>query len=133
MSSEHNSEVMRVYLEEVLHGRKFELIPDFVAPDMIDHTQPNLRGVEALDAHARGFCTNIPDATIEVIRIFANDETAVGVWRWEGTPNQPMALSASGGQVYPHVVASIFDFKDGLLAEYQPFVDAVEIRNQLAN
>ncbi|MGI9614831.1 MAG: hypothetical protein ACR2QO_18115 [Acidimicrobiales bacterium] len=68
MSSEHNQEIMRVYLEEVLHE-----------------------------------------------------------------PLQPMARSASGGQVYPHLVASIFDFSDGLLAEYQPFVDAVEIRNQLAN
>ena len=68
-----------------------------------------------------------------MIRIFANDETAVGIWRWEGSPIQPMALSANGAQVYPHLVASIFEFSDGLLAEYQPFVDAVEIRNQLAD
>ncbi len=116
MGSGRAEKVMRTYLEDVLNRRQFELIPDFVAPDMIDHTQA-LTGPEALDAHARGFCTNIPDVTIEVVRIIATDETAVGIWRWEGNPIQPMAESATGAAVYPRTIASIFDFKDGMLVE----------------
>lgn len=132
MSATHNEEVMRLYLSQVLGKRRFELIPTFVDPDMVDHTQ-TARGPEALDAHARGFCANIPDAEIEVIDVIATDDAAVGIWRWSGTPNQPMGVSARGSDIYPHLVASIFRFRDGMLADYRPFVDAVEVRQQVVS
>lgn len=123
---------MRRYLTEVLGERKFELIPDFVADDMVDHTQ-TICGPAALDAHARGFCANIPDVEIEVLQIIATDDAAVGVWRWRGTPNAPMGVSANGGSIYPHLIASIFQFRDGLLVDYRPFVDAMEVRSQVTS
>jgi predicted ester cyclase len=130
MSSERAEEVIRLYLAEVLANRRFELIPDLVADDMIDHTQ-ELRGPAALDAHARGFCANIPDAEIKILRIIATDDSAVGIWQWTGTPINPMGVSATGNAIYPTIVASVFDIRDGLLAEYRAFVDAVEIRTQI--
>ena len=36
MSKERNEEVMRMYLTKVLGERRFELIPSFVAPDMVE-------------------------------------------------------------------------------------------------
>lgn len=130
MSSERNEAVMRRYLVEVLGDRKFELIPEFVADDMVDHTQTS-RGPAALDAHARGFCQNIPDVEIEVEQIIATDESAIGIWRWTGTPIQPMGVSATGNDIYPRHIASVFHFRDGMLAEYLPFVGAIEIRAQI--
>ncbi len=130
MSDSRTEAVMRRYLTEVLGERKFELIPEFVADDMVDHTQ-TVRGPAALDAHARGFCANIPDVEIEVVQIIATEDAAVGVWRWRGTPNEPMGVSAGGGAIYPHLVASIFQFRDGMLVDYRPFVDAVEVRSQI--
>lgn len=130
VSRERAEEIMRVYLTEVLDKRRFELIPDLVTDDMIDHTQ-TLRGPDALDAHARGFCTNIPDVEIEVLRIIATDETAIGIWQWTGTPINPMGLSTTGNPIYPTIIASIFDIRDGRLAEYRAFVDAVDVRNQI--
>jgi predicted ester cyclase len=130
MSDSHTEAIMRRYLTEVLGERKFELIPDFVADDMVDHTQ-TIRGPAALDAHARGFCANIPDVEIEVLQVIATDDAAVGVWRWRGTPNEPMGVSASGSPIYPQLIASIFQFRDGMLVDYRPFVDAMEVRSQV--
>lgn len=130
MSAARAEEIMRLYLTEVLANRRFDLIPDFAADGMIDHTQP-LRGPAALDAHARGFCTNIPDVEIEVMRIFATDETSVGIWQWKGTPINHIGMSATGNPIYPSIVASIFDIKDDKLVEYRAFVDAVDVRTQI--
>jgi len=130
VSTDRTEEVMRTYLSQVLGERRFDLISTFVAPDMVDHTQ-SIRGPEALDAHARGFCANIPDVTIEVVDVIATDDAAVGVWRWSGTPGQPMGVSANGSDIYPHLVASIFKFRDGMLVDYRPFVDAMEVRSQV--
>ncbi|MDG2112791.1 MAG: ester cyclase [Actinomycetota bacterium] len=131
MSETRAAEVMRIYLTEVLSQRKFELIPELVADDMIDHTQA-IRGPAALDAHARGFCENIPDLEIVVKDIFATDDQAVGIWYWSGTPINSMAESATGNDVYPRLIASVFRLENGKLAEYRAFVDAVDIATQLA-
>lgn len=131
MSKARAEEVMRLYLTEVLAQRKFELIPEFVAEDMVDHTQ-EIPGPAGLEAHARGFCERIPGVEIEVERIFATDDTAVGIWRWHGTPTEPMGLSASGDPVAPRRVASIFRIRDGMLVDYEVFVDAVDILSQIA-
>lgn len=130
MSKERADEVMRTYLTEVLGNRRFELIPEFVADDMVDHTRPD-RGPAALDAHARGFCTNIPDVEIEVLDVIATDDAAIGIWRWSGSPINPMALSANGNPVYPTLICSIFRFEEGMLSDYRAFVDAVDTRVQL--
>ncbi len=132
MTASRSEEVMRCYLAEVLGERRFDLIPEFVADDMVDHTQ-TIRGPAALDAHARGFCTNIPDVEIEVVQIMATDDAAVGIWRWQGTPITPMALSAAGSAIYPRLVASVFQLRDGMLVDYRAFVDAMEIRQQITS
>lgn len=131
MSTTRAVEVMQTYLGEVLGKRRFELIPEFVAEDMVDHTQA-IRGPAALDAHARRFCGNIADLEIEIKDIFGTADQAVGIWQWTGTPTDPMAVSATGNHVYPRLIASIFRLEDGMLAEYRAFVDAVDVATQLA-
>jgi predicted ester cyclase len=130
-SRDRSFDVMRTYLADVLGKRRFDLIPEFAAEDMIDHTQSK-RGPAALDAHARGFCDNIDDLEIEVVRIIATEDSAVGIWRWHGTPNRPMGVSATGNPIHPRLIASIFDFDAGMLVEYRPFIDAVDVATQLA-
>jgi limonene-1,2-epoxide hydrolase len=132
MSRTRAEDVMRTYLCEVLDKRRYELIPEFAAPDMVDHTQP-IRGPEGLDAHARGFCENIRNLKIEVVRIFATEDTAVGLWRWTGEPIQPHCYSASGNPVSPTFIASIFQFEDDMLVDYRAFVDAVDVLSQIAD
>lgn len=131
MGAATNRQLMSIYLEEVLAQRKFERIAEIAAPDMIDHTQPGKVGPEALDAHARGFCANTPDVEIEVLKILADDNSAVGLWKWRGEPSQPSAVSAKGSPVVPRFVCSIFETKDDQIQDYRVFVDAVDVFTQM--
>ena len=132
MSQERSHELMDIYLNEVLGNRRFEKVADIAHPELLDHTQPGKRGVEALAAHAEGFFANTPDAGIEVLNISATADMAFGIWRWTGEPHMPSAVSASGNRVVPRNVCSVFDVKDGKIAEYRVFVDAVDVFSQLA-
>ena len=132
MSQETCHALMSTYLDEVLGHRRFDLIPGMVSDDLVDHTQPHLRGSAALDAHARGFCDNAPDLAIEVLRIIATDDSALGIWRWDGEPGRPSAVSHSGAPVVPRLIASLFDVSNGKITEYRAFVDAVDVFTQLA-
>lgn len=51
---------------------------NLTAEYMINHTRP-IRGLAALDVHARDFCANIPDLQVAVVEIFATDSVAVGI------------------------------------------------------
>ena len=134
MGTPQTESVMQTYLTEVVGNQKFDLIPEFTAAEMVDHTQPELRGPDALIAHARTFCGNIPDLKVEVLNVFGTDDMAVGIWRWHGTPTQPVwGRGVSCKPVIPNLVASVFRFEDGMLVEYRPFVDAMEIFAQLAD
>ena len=131
MSAERAKEIMGIYLNEVLGRRKFDRIQEIAAPRMVDHTQPGTFGPAALDAHARGFCANTPDVEVEVLKIFGDENTAVGIWKWHGEPSQPSAVSANGTPVVPRFVCSIFEIEDGKIQDYRVFVDAVDVFTQL--
>ena len=130
VSKARAEQVMRTYLTEVVANQRFELIPEFAAEDMVDHTQ-SIRGPAALHAHARDFCANLPDLQVEVLEIFATEDIAVGIWRWTGTPIEPHGISRQGKVIKPSLVASMFRFKDDMLVEYRPWVDAVEMLAQI--
>ena len=123
---------MRIYLSEILTKRDYARVGEIAAPEMKDHTLPKLRGPEALDAHARGFCENVEDLEIEVVRILATEDTAIGIWRWRGTPRVPSTTSAKGAPVTPRLIASVFEIENGMIADYRVFIDAVDMFTQLA-
>ncbi len=131
MSAERSAEVMRTYLGEVLAKRRFELIPDFVDQEMLDHAT-GMRGPDALHAHAGGFCDNIPDVEIEIEDIFATEDAAFGIWNWKGDPIQSMGTSSNGNPVFPRRVLSVFRLRDGMLIDYEAFVDAGQVRAQIS-
>ncbi|HEY5646133.1 MAG TPA: ester cyclase [Pseudomonadales bacterium] len=132
MSEQSSTELMEIYLGEVLSRRAFGRIPEIAADDMIDHTQPSARGPAALDAHARGFCENIADLEIEIVSIFGTPDTAVGIWRWRGHPRVPHGVSAKGSPVSPRLICSVFQVQDGKIRDYRAFVDAVDVLTQFA-
>ena len=131
MDAKRSAEVMGMYLGEVLGKRRFELIPDFVAQEMLDHAT-GMRGPEALHTHATGFCDNIPGVEIEVEDIFATEDAAVGIWSWKGEPVQSMGNSSNGNTVFPRRVLSVFRLREGMLVEYEAFVDAGQLRAQIS-
>ena len=132
MSQARATEVMSVYLLDVVGQGKTELIEGFTGAEFIDHTQPELRGPAALTAHVEAFRGNIPDLRVELVNISANDDTAFGIWRWHGTPvDGAWGTSGTGEMVVPRLIGSLFRFDGDQLVEYQPFIDAMDVLGQL--
>ena len=132
MSQARAIEIMSTYLNDVVGKGDIGLIEDFTAADFVDHTQLELRGPAALTAHVQNFRGNIPDLRVEVLGISANDDTAFGIWRWHGTPVDPVwGKSATGETIVPSLIGSYFRIENDMLAEYQPFIDAMDVLGQL--
>ena len=132
MSKERAEEIMSIYLTDVVGKGKIELIDGFTAVDYFDHTQPKQRGPAALKAHVEAFRANISNPEVEVVKISASENTAFGVWRWQGTPLDPIwGKSISGEVIVPRLIGSYFQLKNDELIEYQPFLDAMDVFRQL--
>lgn len=132
MSKERAAEIMSIYLHDVVGEGNVELIGDLTAADYFDHTQPKLRGPAALTAHVKAFRANISNLEVEVIHINASEDTAFGVWRWEGTPVDSIwGKSISGEVIVPRLIGSYFQLENNKVIEYQPFLDAMNVFSQL--
>ena len=132
MSQARATEIMSTYLVDVVGNGEIDRIADFTSADFVDHSQPTLRGPEALTVHVEGFRGNIPDLRVEVVNISANEDSAFGIWRWQGTPIDPIwGKSPGGDMVIPRLIGSYFRLDGDQLAEYQPFIDAMDILGQL--
>jgi predicted ester cyclase len=133
MSQARSEEIMTTYLTDVVANGNVGLIPGFTAAEFVDHTQPELRGPAALTAHVENFRGNIPDLQVEVVNVSANENSAFGIWRWHGTPVEPMwGKSPSGELIVPSLIGSYFRFDNDMLVEYRAFLDAMDVLGQLA-
>jgi steroid delta-isomerase-like uncharacterized protein len=130
MGQQRSAEVMRTYLEEVVGKRRYELIPQLAAEDMIDHTQP-VKGRQGLFNHVQTFHETFPDVTIEVKRIIASDDEVVGVWRLKGTHSQELFGVPATGKTLEFDVASIFKLRDGMLVDYTLVAGGLEAAIQM--
>ena len=132
MSKDRAAEIMSIYVTDVVGKGNIELIEEFTAADYFDHTQPNLRGPAALTAYVQASRRNISNPEGEVVQISASEDKAFGVWRWQGTPVDPIwGKSLSGEVIMPRLIGSYFHFKNNMLVEYQPFLDAMDMFGQL--
>lgn len=133
MSQARSAEIMTTYLTDVVANGNVDLIAGFTAAEFVDHSQPELRGPAALTAHVENFRGNIPDLRVEVVGISANEDSAFGIWRWHGTPLEPMWGKSATGEIFvPSLIGSYFRFDHDMLVEYQPFIDAMDALGQLA-
>ena len=132
MSSARANEIMSTYLVEVVGNGKTGLIEGFTAADFLAHPLADLKGPAALTAHVDTFRGNIKDLKVEVIGISAGEDAAFGIWRWEGVPIDPIwGKNAQGETIIPRLIGSHFLIKEGMLVEYQPFLDAMDMFGQL--
>ena len=132
MGSTRANEIMATYLVEGVGKGQTGLIEGFTATDFVDHTQADLKGPAALTAHVETFRANITDLKVEVIGISAGEDAAFGIWRWEGIPIDPIwGKNAQGDIIIPRLIGSHFRIKEGMLVEYQPFLDAMDMFGQL--
>ena len=130
MSRAHCETVIRRYLAEVLGERKFEVISEIAAEDMVDHSQ-RIPGREGLVQHARGFLDLVPDARIVIDHIVAGEEIVVGIWHWRGTPVGEFFGVEPTGREVENRTASIFQLRDGLIADYTHISDGLSTVRQM--
>ncbi len=132
MSQSRATQIMSTYLNDVVGKGQIELIAEFTAEKFVDHSQPTQNGPAALTTHVESFRGNIPDLRVEVVNISANEDSAFGIWRWHGTPVDPIwGKNPQGDAVVPRLIGSYFRIEDDMLVEYQPFIDAMDILGQL--
>ena len=125
MSVERSEEVMRRYIAEVIGEKKLEIINEIAAEDMFDRGQPK-PGRDGLWKHVRDFLAIVPDPKVVIHDIVANEDTAIGIWHWRGTPvAEFFNIQPTGREVVCHV-ASHFKLRDGLLVEYRAFGDGLD-------
>ena len=130
MTQERCEEIMRRYLTEVVAQGKLELLPELAAEDMEDHTN-DTPGRAGLMQHVTGFRSAIPDLELELERIIASDDGVVGLWTWTGTPAREFFGVPPTGVKVSCKVASVFQIKDGMLADYVVFADAMGTAKQM--
>ncbi len=130
MSRERSETVMRRYLTEVVAQGKYELIAELAAEDMVDHTQ-TIPGRAGLEHHVRGFRESRPDVEVQVERIIASDDEAVGIWTWRARHSHEMFGVPATGRSVECRVASVFRLKDGMLVDYEVFADALGAVRQM--
>ena len=131
MSHEQSRTIMSTYLDEVLGKRRFDLVAELAADDMVDHTQPHLsaplRSTHTLVASARTRGSASRSAQDHRDRDVGGGYLAMG--RRAASPDRSVRLGRSGD---PASVASVFEIEDGRIVEYRAFVDAVDVFTQMA-
>ena len=91
---------------------------------MDDHT--NDTPVRAgLVQHVTRFRSAIPDLEVELERIIASDDGAVGLWTWTGTPAREFFDVPPTWIKVSCKVAGIFQIKNDMLADYVVISDAM--------
>lgn len=124
MSREHNEQIMRTYLEEVLVNERLDLIPEIANEDMIDEVTAGAGGPPGRDglvAHVNSFFNSFSDRKITIRRIVANDDEVMAWWTGDGIPTGNPGAVVSGRESLTAHAFSFFDIRDGKISRYRLF------------
>jgi steroid delta-isomerase-like uncharacterized protein len=77
--NEQNKEVVRRFLDEVINGRRFDLLPELFAEDFVWHggSFGETRGLEEFGAVVKPFYDAFPDLRMTVDDVFGEDDRVV--------------------------------------------------------
>src|ERR1051325_10584317 len=89
MSADQNRDLVRRFYGEVINLADLKEVearlPNFLAPDYLDHNSPDARGPAGYVAHLRAVRTTFPDFHLEVIEVIAEREWVACRVRGAGT------------------------------------------------
>ena len=123
MSREHNEQIMRTYLEEVVGNGRLDLISEIANEDMVDETVPpgGPAGRDGLVSHVQFFRSVVGDRKIEIRRIVANEDEVMAWWTAHGTHiAEWWGVPPSGKPLSGHAF-SFFDIRNGKISRYSLF------------
>ena len=130
MGRDRSFEVMNLYLTDVLADRKFEVIEQIAAEDMRDYSQ-TIPGRAGLEHHVRDFWRIFPDVEVKVLRIIADEDQVVGIWRFSGVAVEEYWGVKPNGTPIAVTVSSIFRLIDGRVKDYWIIYNALDAITQM--
>jgi predicted ester cyclase len=130
MGRERSFEVMNQYLTDVLSDRKFDVIEQIAAEDMKDWSQ-TIPGRAGLEQHVRDFWRIFPEVEVKVMRIIADGDEVVGIWRFKGVAQDEYWGMKPNGTPIAVTVSSCFRLVDGLIKDYWLIYNALDAITQM--
>ena len=124
--------VRRVY-DEVLNGRRLDLVDALVAPEFVDRfgRDPDLRGPEVLKSVARLLFEGFPDAHFRVEDVLAEGDEVALRWTMTGTNTATFRGFPATGRAVRVPAIVLYRVQAGRLAEFWPMIDLLGLLTQL--
>ena len=134
MSAEENKTILRRFVEEVWNQRKFEVLDEICAPNLVLHdpTMPGLsQGPEGIKQYISPFFAAFPDVQVEIDDVFAEADRVALRCTIRGThKGELMGIPPTGKQV-TFTGQAIYRLANGKIAEDWIAADVFGLLQQL--
>lgn len=134
MAPEDNKRLVRRMREELLSARDLDRVDEFFAPDFVSHDNPPglPEGREGVRAFFGMFQRAMPDVTVEIDQLVAEDDWVVAATTTRGThTGELLGIPPTGREVAVGGIDMV-RIDDGLIVEHRGLTDTVGLMRQLA-
>lgn len=133
MSRESNRALYRRFVEEVINGGDYDLIPDLYTTDYVDHNSPpgSPGGVAGVRAVFEMFRTAFPDVHFMIDEMVAEGDRVATRVTGHGTNDGPFMGAPPTGRSATWASKGIFRVVDGRIAEHWGQPDMLSLLGQL--
>jgi steroid delta-isomerase-like uncharacterized protein len=115
----------REFYEEVLNNKRLERLEDFLAPDFLDPSGPQVTGgIEGYRSYISSFHRMFPNARVELEEVIVEGDRVVTCWRMTGGDSGSMFSfrPAEGGGAEVSGV-NIMRIRNGKVQEMRSYAD----------
>lgn len=131
MQAEANKELIRRYYDEAYNTGDIEGLADFIAPDIIDHSNLAIRGLADIQQNFAGFVAALPDFHSTIQQLVAEDDKVVAYTTLTFTHTAEFMGVAPTGKRISIETLSIFRIADNKVVERWGISDNVGVMRQL--
>ncbi len=132
MSIEQNKQLIRRFYTEVVDGRDYSNLDSFVATDYVDHNAAeDSCGPEVVRTHLEAIRMTLPDFTIRIEDVFAEDDYVITRVTGRGTHlGEWMSIKPTGREVRLRGI-NIDRIENGRIVEHWGEADTVGMLVQM--
>jgi len=132
MSDDANAIALQRFYNECLNQGRFDLLPEFVAADVVNHgSAGDEKGLAAFEQGIRRTRAMFPDPHFTVEDIVSNGDEAAVRWSMVATHTAAVAgVAPTGKQLRQHAIG-IYRLEGGKIAEVWLEVDRLGVLQQL--
>jgi len=131
--SDQNKIVARRLYDEVITGKRLEVIDEIVAEAAIDNASPagGVRGRDGFRQHIGWLIGATEDLTTTVDDLIAEDDRVVVYWTIDAVQRAEIFGAPPSGRRFHGLSVSLITFKDGQITDYSVLPDRLTIVQQL--